>query len=115
MPCDENEMKNNKKNTTSQNILVFQQNGSGEEKISGVKKHGNGHFQIEIISINGPLPEIIDEEKFLPDSFTADLVLDFLKHPDLSYDLHKRCENLGIPVIASGKKTGSSWPATPPT
>jgi hypothetical protein len=108
-------MKNMKKNTSPQKILVFQQNGSGEDKIAGVKKHGNGLFLIETISIDGPLPEIIDEEKFLPDSFTADLVLDFLKHPDLSQDLHKRCKSLQIPVIASGKKTGSSWPATPPT
>ncbi len=109
-------MKKEKENSTQQKILVFQQKGSGEGKIAGVKDHGEGLFRIEVISIDGPLPDIIDKgEGYLPESFNADLVLDFLKHPDLSGDLHKRCEKLGIPVIASGKKTGSSWPAAPPT
>ncbi len=109
-------MKKEKCSTTPQKILVFQQNGSGEEKIAGIRKQGDGLFRIEVISIDSTLPEIIDEgEAYLPDNFTADLVLDFLKHPDLSHDLHKRCEKLGIPVIASGKKTANSWPVTPPT
>jgi thymidylate synthase len=109
-------MKEEKCSITPQKILVFQQYGSGEGKIAGVKKHGDDLFQIKVISIDRPLPEIIDEgEGYLPDSFTADLVLDFLEHPDLSHDLHMRCEELGIPVIASGKKAGSRWPATPPT
>ncbi len=32
------------------------------------------------------------------------LVLDYLKHPDLSQDLAALCRKKGIPVIASGKK-----------
>ncbi len=32
------------------------------------------------------------------------MVLDYLKHPDLSHDLTVLCKNKGIPLIAPGKK-----------
>ena len=45
----------------------------------------------------------------------ADLVLDFLGHPDLSMDLGHLCTTLGIPVVASGKKSRDGLVITPPT
>ena len=45
----------------------------------------------------------------------ADLVLDFLKHPDLSNDLIAMCGERKIPVVASGKKFQNTWPHTPLT
>ena len=97
-------------------ILVFQREGSGESKIKGIKEFGEGMFDIEVISIDMPLPHIIeDSSEFLPDDFEADLVLDFLSHPDLSHDLSKICFEKNIPIVASGKKIPDDWSITPPT
>ena len=97
-------------------ILVFQQNGSAESKIAGIKKFGEDRFDLELVSIDTPLPAVIDDAReFLPDDIEADLVLDFLKHPDLSYDLAQTCSQKNIPVVASGKKMKIEGVATPPT
>ena len=99
-----------------QNILVFQQNGSGEPKITGIKKYGGDRFNLEIVSIDTPLPAVIeDDHGYLPRNIQADLVLDFLKHPDLSHDLAAICSRLNIPVVASGKKLRIKGIHTPPT
>ena len=97
-------------------IIVFQQNNSGESKIAGIRKFGEGRFDLHMISIDIPLPPVIDDAReFLPADIDADLVLDFLKHPDLSYDLARLCRDKGIPVVASGKKLKYEGVATPPT
>lgn len=91
----------------TQRILVFQQRGSGEKKIKGIREFGDKLFRIETISIDQPLPAIIeDTTTYLPEKFEADLVLDFVKHPDLSLDISVKCSEMKIPVVASGKK----WP-----
>lgn len=109
-------MNESKKGQSAQRILVFQQNGSGENKISGLRKFGGERFIIETFDINGPLPGLIDNSsEYLPDYIEADLVLDYLKHLDLSNDLWILCEKLGIPVIASNKKTTGKWTLTPRT
>lgn len=98
----------------TQRILVFQQKGSGEKKIKGIKKFGGALFRLEIFSINQSLPTFLEDTgAYLPQTIDADLVLDFLKHPDLSHDLALKCRELNIPVVASGKK----WPTaiTPAT
>jgi hypothetical protein len=102
--------------TKKQKILVFQQNGSGEKKIEGIKQHGKNRFSIEIISIDNPLPAVIDDaQQYIPQDISADLVLDFLKHPDISHDLAAICRNKNIPVVASGKKMRVKGVHTPPT
>jgi len=99
-----------------QNILVFQQNGSGIKKIEGVKLYGNNHFSIKVVSIDAHLPTVIDDTKeYIPGTIEADLVLDYLKHPDLSYDLAVVCRDKKIPVVASGKKFRVKGAFTPPT
>ncbi len=96
--------------------MVFQQNGSGESKIKGVKRYGDDLFILDVFSVDVPLPPVIDDtKKYLPRDFQADLVLDFLKHPDLSLDLARICMDKKIPVVASGKKIKIKWPHTPPT
>jgi hypothetical protein len=100
----------------TQNILVFQQNGSGEKKIEGIKRYGNNRFDLEIVSIDASLPTFIDDAgEYLPRDIRTDLVLDFLKHPDLSQDLAVLCRNRKIPVVASGKKLRVKGTLTPPT
>jgi hypothetical protein len=86
-------------------LVVFEEYGSGEKKIQGIKKHGAGLEISRRFNIQERLPEIVDDpEQYIPDDFSADLVLDFLKHPDLSSHLARICRNKNIPVIASGKK-----------
>ncbi len=98
----------------SQTILVCQQNGSGEAKIAGIRKYGGRLFKIKTHDIDTPLPELIDDTTpYLPARLEADLILDFLKHPDLSTDLARMAHRQGIPVVASGKKILQAL--TPPT
>ena len=99
-----------------QKIIVFQQNGSGEGKIAGVRQYGGDNIELEVVSIDDPLPPLVeDTSDYLPRSIDADLVLDFLKHPDLSYDLATLCRDSDIPLIASGKKVKGRGVHTPPT
>ncbi len=99
-----------------QRILVFQQNGSGLHKISGIQEFGGDFCHINIFSIDQALPAILDDTTgYLPRSISADLVLDFLTHPDLSYDLAELCMAQNIPVVASGKKGKNHGALTPPT
>ena len=98
------------------NILVFQQHNQGETKIAGIRKYGGDQFKMEIVSIENDLPPVIDDARqFLPEKIEADLVLDFLQHPDLSYDLAEICSREKIPLVASGKKHHPSHVITPPT
>ena len=100
----------------TQKIVVFQQNGSGEKKIEGIRRYGNSGFTIEIVSIDETLPGVIDDAReYIPKDLRADLVLDFLKHPDLSQDLAEVCRDKNIPVVASGKKVRVNGVLTPPT
>ena len=86
-------------------IIVFEEHGSGEKKIQGITAHGTGLDIIKRYNIEEALPEIVDDpEEFIPRDFNADLVLDFLKHPDLSAYLAQVCKEKKIPVVASGKK-----------
>ena len=67
-----------------QKIAVFQQNNTGEKKIQGIKKYGKDLFSIKIISIDSPLPSLIENARsYLPSVIQVDIVMDFLKHPDL--------------------------------
>jgi hypothetical protein len=105
-----------KKDQPRQRILVLQQNGSAESKILGIRRYGDGRFHLEVRSIDEGLPPIVDDpEKYLPLDMDADLVLDFLQHPDLSYGLARLCQKRGIPVIARGRKWRIEGVATPPT
>ena len=97
-------------------IIVFQQNGSGESKIQGIIRYGGNCFDLKIISIDKNLPPVIDHStKYLPTDIKADLVLDYLTHPDLSHDLAVMCVNKKIPIVATGKKSHIKGVLTPPT
>lgn len=71
---------------------------------------------MEIVSIDAPLPVVIDDAApWLPPDIRADLVLDFLRHPDLSHALAEKCRQANIPVVASGRKGRLEGVRTPPT
>ena len=99
-----------------QKIVVLQQKGSGIAKIEGIKEFGQGRFIIEAVDIDDILSPVLDDtSEYLPETLEADLVLDFLKHRDLSEDLSILCERLNIPDIASGKKLTKGRAVCPPT
>ena len=94
-------------------IVVFQERGSGEHKVEGVQTYGDGITIQRTISIDKFLPDFIeDPEELIADDFTADLVLNFLKHPDLVDYLIRVCEKKGIAVVSAGKKGGGFTPFT---
>ncbi|MCF6186808.1 MAG: DUF166 domain-containing protein [Desulfobulbaceae bacterium] len=85
-------------------ILVFEQNGSGAYKVSGLRQYGSPEDTFTVITIDQQLPKFVDEpEKYIDADIKADLVLDYLTHPDLSHYLIEVCNTKKIPVIASGK------------
>lgn len=69
-----------------------------------------------IIDIDAELPQVIDDtDPYLPATLEADLVLDFLRHPDLRHGLALRCHQWSIPVVASGKRMPVEGLISPPT
>jgi hypothetical protein len=99
-----------------QKLIVFQQNRSGEQKIEGLKAYGGNLFELEVINIDEVLPLVLDDtSEYLPDDISCDLVLDFLRHNDLSMDLAALCSRKKIPIVASGKKMTGVGLFTPPT
>ncbi len=86
-------------------IAIYQQNGNGEAKIAGISRYGRN---LEIIfreNITGPLPEFIDDpEDFVPPPPVVDVVLSFLKQPDLATFLADLCEKRKIPMVAAGSR-----------
>lgn len=99
-----------------QRIVVFQQQGSGVEKIKAVSQYGRDLEIVSVVNIDEALPPVLDDaERYLPDTIEADLVLDHLRHPDLTHALALRCRDLGIPVVASGRRLMVEGLITPPT
>lgn len=99
-----------------QSLLVLQQSGSAESKIQGIRRFGEGLIALDVLSIDEPLPPIIDDAlEYLPTEISASLVLDFLKHPDVSQDLAALCVRKNIPIVASGKKHRIKGAFTPIT
>lgn len=97
-------------------IAIFQQNGSGESKIAGLRQYAADLFDLQTFAIDEPLPPLLEDgRRLLPTDLSADLVLDYLRHQDLSCDLVEICAEKGIPIISSGKKLSNRWAITPPT
>ncbi len=95
------------------NIVVFQQRGSGEHKIEGVRKFGKGLTVSKIVNIDSFLPDFIDDpEDYIDSDLEADLVLNFLQHPDLLDCLVRLCSEKKIPVVSPGKKCEGFTPFT---
>ena len=102
--------------TSEQQIVVFQQRGSGEAKIRGIREHGRDMRIARVFDIQEDLPRVIDDtDPYLPASLEADLVLDFLRHPDLRHGLALMCRRWSIPVVASGKRMPVEGLISPPT
>lgn len=96
-------------------ILVVQQGDSGRPKIEGIRRHGGDNFVLSTWSVPRELPRVLDEtEDYLPRELDADLVLDFVGHPDVSQDLIAMCRERGIPVVAPGQGENLGWAHTPP-
>lgn len=96
-------------------ILVVQQGDSGRPKIEGIREHGGDNFVLSTWNVPEGLPRVLDEtEDYLPRELDADLVLDFVGHPDVSQDLVAMCRERGVPVVAPGQGENLGWAHTPP-
>ncbi len=94
-------------------IVVFQQQGSAEMKLVGIRKYGKNLKIAQVFSLDEQFPEVIDfPEKHIDEAFDGDLVLNFLKHPDLSAYLVDVCERKSIPVVTTGKPGKGFTPFT---
>ncbi len=95
-------------------IVVFQRGERAIHKIAGIRKYGRGIEITEVFTVPEALPEIIDNpEEYISSDFEADLVLDYLYHPDLSDFLVEIAKRKGVPVVSPGRRiTGA---ITPPT
>jgi len=101
---------------TVQLVTVFQQNGSALSKIDGICRFGGAGIALTLHSIDAVLPLILDEaDEYFPRDLSAELVLDYLTHPDLSDELARLCSSRGLPLIASGKKARYPGVFSPPT
>ncbi len=99
-----------------QQIVAFLQGDRAAAKVAGIRRYGGRAFHLEAISIEAHLPAVIDDGRaYLPGRLAADLVLDFLSHPDLSHDLAALCAAQKIPIVASGKKAALPSVMTTPT
>jgi len=88
-----------------QQLVIFQEQGSGEKKLAGLRRYGRDLEIAAIYDITDTLPAFIENPAaYLPDDFSGDLVISFLKHPDLLDHLAELCQRKKIPLIASGKK-----------
>ena len=91
-------------------ILVFEQNGSATSKVTGLRRFGNPDDTVSVVSIDDHLPDFVDEpEEFIDADIVADLVLDYLTHPDLSQYLIEVCSKNNIPIVASGKQSDLAY------
>ncbi len=89
----------------SQQLVIFQERGSGEKKLAGLRRYGRDLEIAAVYDITENLPSFIENpDQYLPDDFRGDLVISFLKHPDLLDRLAQLCRRKNIPLIASGKK-----------
>lgn len=87
------------------NIVIFQQRQSGNLKVEGVLRYGTGIKVIKTFDIDDYLPDFIeDPEEYIADDFAADLVLNYLKHPDLVDYLMRLCAKKGVEIVSPGKK-----------
>jgi len=94
-------------------IVVFQEQGSGEQKLAGLREYGEQLEIVQVVDIDGPFPGFIDEpEEWLSQDFDGDLVLNFLKHPDLVHHLIGLCAQKQIPIVSAGRKGGGFTPFT---
>ncbi len=92
-------------------ILVVEQHGSGCNKIDGLKRFGHPDDQVEVLSIDAALPEFVDDPENFVDKATiqADLVLNYLVHPDLAHYLIEVCVEKDIPVVSSGRHSEQGY------
>ncbi len=86
-------------------IIVFQQPGSGSLKVKGIREFGHDLIISKVFELAGSLPDFIDDPKeYFPEDFSCDLVLSFLQQPDLLDYLASLCSQKQIPLVASGRK-----------
>ena len=99
-----------------QRIAVYQQEDNARSKIDFIGLQGRDLELVACHDAGGALPELIDEpELLLADPGAVDLVLSYLKHPDLQQELARLCVARGLILIASGQKLSGAGVFCPRT
>jgi len=87
-------------------LLVIEERGAGQAKIQGIRRYGPPGLELKVVNVEVSLPDFIEEpEEYLPDHLDADLVISYLRHPDLCQHLVTLCRRQDIPLVASGRKS----------
>lgn len=86
-------------------ISVFQQDGAAVNKIRGISEYGRGISIVEVLDFATDLPEFIDDPApYFPERIQGNIVLSFLKHPDLADFAGHYCRDQGVVMVASGPR-----------
>lgn len=96
-------------------LTVFQQHSAGSKKIQGITRFGRDISIVEIIDFPTALPDFIDDPApYFPKEIKGNIVLSFLRHPDLADYAAHYCARHGVAMIASGprKIAGARSPFT---
>ncbi len=84
-------------------IAIFQRGNFADHIAEGIRL--NSDFKVSVFSVPEELPQIIDEvEKYIKSDFKADLILDYLYHPNLTEYLIELAKSKGIPIIVPKRK-----------
>lgn len=100
----------------TQRIAVFEQAGNAATKLAWIRAHGRELEIVRVVDLTADLLAVIDDpEAYLPQDWQADLVLSYLRHPDLADELARVCVAKGVPLVASGKRLSGQGVFCPPT
>lgn len=85
-------------------IIIFQQGGNADFKIGGIEVYGSGIEITAVHDLPSSLPEFIENpEEYLPEIGSCDLILTFVKQPDILAHIVTLANQKKIPVIAPGR------------
>ena len=85
-------------------LILFQQGGNADFKVGGIEAYGNGIEIQEVHDLPASLPEFIEEPgEYVPDIGPCDLILTFVRQPDIACHIVQTANKKGIPVIAPGQ------------
>ncbi|MEZ0328462.1 MAG: DUF166 family (seleno)protein DfsP [Dissulfuribacterales bacterium] len=85
-------------------IIVFQQGGNADFKIGGIEAYGEGIEIAAVHDLPASLPDFIENpEEYVSDIEPCDLVLNFVKQPDITVHIVNTANKKAIPIIAPGR------------
>lgn len=85
-------------------VVIFQQGGNADFKVGGIEAYGDGIEIQAVYDLPAFMPEFIEEpEEYVPNIEPCELVLTFVKQPDIACYIVQLANKRKIPVIAPGQ------------